>query len=118
MKEGWRYVRSAAIGLSPIPRGFLLDGSSPTKVPEYLSLGLPVVCNDNPDQQAIVESTRCGLCVSYTGLDFARAVVSLARQSEENLRQMSERGRAYALGFRSYHRIAQSVASAYSKVIG
>jgi glycosyltransferase involved in cell wall biosynthesis len=43
MREGWRYVRAAEVGLSPIPRGPLLDVSSPTKVPEYLAFGLPVV---------------------------------------------------------------------------
>ena len=38
MGEGWRYVRAAEVGLSPFPRGFLLDSASPTKVPEYLAL--------------------------------------------------------------------------------
>lgn len=55
MREGWRYARAAEVGLPPIPRGLLLDLSSPTKVPELLALGVSIVCNDNdnPDHQPL-----------------------------------------------------------------
>lgn len=113
MKEGWRYVRAAEVGLSPIPRGRLLDVGSPTKVPEYLALGLPVVCNDNPDQEEIIRSSGAGLCVPYTGADFAGAVISLLERTSEERNQMAAAGRAHVAMHRGYEQISALVAAAY-----
>jgi glycosyltransferase involved in cell wall biosynthesis len=113
MHEGWRYVRAAEVGLSPIPRGHLLDVSSPTKVPEYLTLGVPVVCNDNPDQQRLVETSGCGHCVPYTAESFAVAVLQVLELDRMARRKMVEQGRAYVGTQRDYARIAATVASSY-----
>lgn len=61
--EGWSYIRTAEIGLSPFPRGFLLDSASPTKAVEYMALSLPVIANDSPDQAQVIEESGAGLCV-------------------------------------------------------
>lgn len=113
MKEGWRYVRAAEVALSPIPRGYLLDCSSPTKVPEYLALGVPVVCNDNPDQAKIVYESGAGLCVPYTAVDFAAAVLRMLHyeQMKEIESQMS--GAEYVKAQRSYERISLMVSGVY-----
>ncbi len=118
MREGWRYVRAAEVGLSPFPRGFLLDSASPTKVPEYLALGVPVVCNDNPDQQAIIEASGCGECVPYTGEDFARAVRQLLKYSMLARNQAVECGRDFIVNGRSYEWLGQYVATAYREDVG
>lgn len=118
MREGWRYVRAADVGLSPFPRSFLLDSASPTKVPEYLALGVPVVCNDNPDQQGIVEFSRCGLCVPYNAENFAQAVLSFLAKGEDARYRMAEAGGAFVAQERNYRRIAQKVAETYCRFAG
>lgn len=118
MSEAWRYVCSAEIGLSPFPRGFLLDSASPTKVAEYLALHIPVVCNDNPDQQQILSQTRCGLCVPYTAEQFARAVLELLDSSESVRRRMVVEGHAYVANSRAYDRIALQLSDVYARVLG
>lgn len=118
MHEGWRYVRAAEIGLSPIPRGPLLDVGSPTKVLEYLVLGVPVVCNDNPDQQAIIEATNCGKCVPYTGSDFAHAVLTMLDLPNGGRGRMAEQGASYVRQQRDYRTIAAAVAGSYKLVCG
>lgn len=117
MLEGWRYVRSAEIGLSPFPRGVLLDVASPTKVPEYLALGVPVVCNDNPDQQALIEAAGAGRCVPYTAEAFAGAVVELLALPKQARAAMGVRGRELVEGLRSYKRIAYDLADQYSALL-
>lgn len=117
MREGWRYVRAADVALSPIPRGYLLDCASPTKVPEYLALGVPVVCNDNPDQQAIIEATGCGECVPYTGEDFARAVLRLLAWDTSIRNLMVEHGMTYVRERRNYPVIADAVSAAYAGML-
>ncbi len=117
MLEGWRYVRSADIGLSPIPRGVLLDVASPTKVPEYLALGVPVVCNDNPDQQALIEAAGAGLCVSYTAEAFAGAVEELLALPSQTRAAMGASGRGLVERMRSYQQIASELADQYTALL-
>jgi len=107
--EAWSYMRTAEIGLSPIPRGYLLDMGSPTKAMEYMALGLPIVANDNPDQAEVIEESGAGICTSLDGESFAQAVVGLLN-SPETMRQMGIKGREYAVSKRDYNSIARKVA--------
>lgn len=115
-QQGWRYVRAAEIGLSPIPRGRLLDCGSPTKVVEYLALGVPVVANDNPDQERVLREGGGGLCVPLTGHHFAKAVCSLL--SDEPLRRsMAACGQAYVRAERGYNTVAPKLAGKYAELL-
>lgn len=117
MKEGWRYVKKGQIGLSPIPRGYLLDCSSPTKVPEYLALGLPVICNDNPDQEEIVQSSGAGICVEYTADAFSVAALQQLGLSEEQRSIRIQAGQAYVAANRDYAVLAESLANTYKQLM-
>jgi len=110
--EGWRYVRAAEIGVSPIPRGPLYDCASPTKVIEYLAMGIPVVANDNPDQKRVLEEGSGGLCVPLTAVEFAHAVCRLLADGQ--LRStMALAGQRYIRISRSYSNLARMVAQKY-----
>jgi glycosyltransferase involved in cell wall biosynthesis len=113
--DAWNYVRAAEIALSPIPRGDVLDTSSPTKAIEYMALGVPVVCNDNPDQKLVIEGSGAGICVRLDAAEFADAVISLLQDDTRRL-DMGRRGPAYVQAHRSYARLAKDVASVYEKV--
>ena len=110
--QAWGYVRVAEIGLSPIPRGYLLDMGSPTKAVEYMALGLPVVANDNPDQARVIEESGAGVCVAFRGDAFADAVIDLLN-APETMRQMGTKGREYVARNRNYDSIARTVAGVY-----
>jgi glycosyltransferase involved in cell wall biosynthesis len=114
--EAWKYVRAAEIGLSPFPRGPLLDSCSPTKLLEYLALNVPVVGNENPDQGQILREGGGGLCVPLEPSEFAHAVCRLL--TDETLcRAMASSGRRYVLSRRSYDSLARCVASAYAELL-
>ncbi|MBU6955394.1 glycosyltransferase family 4 protein [Hahella sp. HN01] len=113
IQEAWRYIRQAEVGLSPIPRGELLDCSSPTKLIEYMALGVPVVCNDNPDQQMVIEQSGAGLCVPYTAEDFANAAETLLKEAPEMRRQRMENAIRYLRTHRDYPVIARKLAGTY-----
>lgn len=115
MNEGWRYVRSAEIGLSPIPRGPLLDVGSPTKALEYMALGLPVIGNDNPDQAAVLKESGAGLCLKLGAEAFAEGVIRLL-EDEELRKYMSARGPKFISRKRSYQIIAGEVQAVYRQL--
>ncbi len=112
--QAWRYVRAAEVGLSPIPRGFLLDCGSPTKAIEYMALGLPVLGNDNPDQAQVVRDGQAGLCVTLEPKAFAQALTSLLEDSSR-CRQMAISGQQYVRNVRSYDKLAELVAQTYQR---
>jgi glycosyltransferase involved in cell wall biosynthesis len=112
VRTGWTYVRAAEIGLSPIPRGYL-DVGTPTKVLEYLSLGIPVVGNDNPDQATVIRESSGGMCVPYTARAFADAVATLLSMDRAQRDAMAEAGRAYVLARRDYDGLARRLAQQY-----
>lgn len=114
--EAWRYVRAAEVGLSPFPRGYLLDSASPTKVPEYLALGVPVVCNDNPDQAQIIRQAGTGICVPYTAENFASAVIKMLSLDERERNEMVRKGKDYVSQYRDYRQISSNVADSYRKL--
>lgn len=116
MQEGWRYVRAAEVALSPIPRGTLLDCGSPTKVPEYLALGVPVVCNDNPDQEKVIWESGAGLCVPYTAETFAAAVLDMLRKVGDGNAPPPSLGANYVKSQRSYEHISLMAAGVYESV--
>lgn len=113
MNQAWRYVRAAEVGLSPIPRGPLLDVSSPTKLLEYFALGLPVVCSDNPDQEYVVSKSNAGICVPYTPRDFAEAVIATLNMEHQARDTMAKRGREYVATNRDYKELSKNLATVY-----
>jgi glycosyltransferase involved in cell wall biosynthesis len=116
MQEAWRYVKAAEIGLSPFPRGYLLDMASPTKAVEYMALGLPVVMNDNPDQVFIATESSATKCVHLDANSFAAAVLSLI--NDVALKQaMQANGIAYVSKARGYQQIATKLSTTYHQLI-
>ncbi|MBD2699626.1 glycosyltransferase [Spirosoma sp. BT702] len=66
--------------------------SYPTKLFEYMALGLPVVTSDFPLYQDVVERHRCGFCISpYEPQQLADALTYLIEHPDE-AQNMGERG--------------------------
>ena len=116
--QGWKYVRRAEVGLSPIPRGPLLDVGSPTKAIEYLALGVPVVGNDNPDQAWVLQESGAGRCVPYTPVDFASAVLELLNLHPDERAVIADGGKRFVREHRDYATLARMVAARYQNLLG
>jgi glycosyltransferase involved in cell wall biosynthesis len=112
--EAWRYVRVAQAGLSPFPRGLLLDSASPTKAIEYMALGIPIVVNDNPDQMQLVSEAGCGLCVAMDAVAFAGALMTILGDTAR-ARAMGLAGQRYIAENRSYCVLAAELAKSYRR---
>jgi len=111
-------VRSADIALSPFFPTPVLLSTSPTKLVEYMGLGLPVVANDHPEQRLVLRESRAGVCVPWGAKYFARAVTWLARRGPDERQRMGECGRRWVLANRTYDRIAEGVERTYEDLIG
>lgn len=110
------YAVRAEVGLSPIPRGALFDVSSPTKLVEYLALGIASVANDIPDQQLVIEQSGAGLLAPMQAGPFSAAVRMLLDDPALRAR-LAARGPAWVGRHRSYEVLGRQVAAAYQRLL-
>jgi len=116
-EQAWEHVRNADVAVSPFRPSFLLDSASPTKLVEYLALGVPAVANDQPDQAKVLRESSGGLCVPYEVRAFARAIVTILQDSVLAA-EMARCGRKYVEEARSYERLSKLVADKYAELLG
>lgn len=115
-QDAWRYVRAADVGLSTVPRNALFDVSSPTKVVEYLAMGVPVVCNDSPDQAKIIRECGAGLCVPLMPDSFADAIINILKLDVATRHAMIDAGKQYVGQYRSYEVLSRELAQTYEEL--
>lgn len=108
LREAWALMRQIDVAVSPIPNGPLYDVSSPTKVVEYLALGLPVVATDIPDQRELLEQCGGGLCVAFEARSIGQALDQLLSNLPAH-RAQAAAARPKVLALRSYEVLAAQV---------
>lgn len=88
--DGWEILAACKIGLAVLAPSPNYLESYPTKMFEYMALGMPVVVSDFPLYRQVVEGSGCGLLVDP--LDF-RAVSSAVRWLLEHPIEAGDMGR-------------------------
>lgn len=114
--QGWVRICEVDVCISPFPRGKILDTNSPTKVIEYLALGLPAIGNDNPDQKEVLENSQAGwLVTEHSATSYARAILDVFGDLQ-SARLRAARGPEYVRANRSYEKISDMVAKQYRQL--
>lgn len=111
-RQAWTLLASADAAISYFPRGLIHDVCSPTKLMEYLALGMPVVANDNPDQAQVIGDSGAGWLVESTTEAMAEALLQILSDLPA-ARARAEAGPTYIRSRRSYSVIAEKVAQQY-----
>jgi len=111
-----RHLLEADVAVSIVPPDPIFDVASPTKLVEYLALGLPVVANTHPDQLEVMTASGAGLLAPFEVGPFAAALARMADDRDATV-AMAARGPAYVANYRSYDQIALRVASVYRAVV-
>ncbi len=112
-----KYITSAHVGISAIPPLEAFKMSSPTKVVEYLSLGVPVVANKEiEDQRYVIEKSGGGFAVKYDVENFAKAVDKLL-SDRETREKMGGLGKKWIRENRNYKQLAEKLEKAYYETI-
>lgn len=115
--EALERIREADICMSPFfPVSFLLS-TSPTKLVEYLALGLPVVANHHPEQRLVLKQSRAGVCCPWGARHFARSILWLASRTPQERAEMGRRGREWVIQNRTYERIGDDLEKIYLRLL-
>ncbi len=115
--QAWQYLLGAQAAVSYVPRGALYDVSSPTKLLEYLALGMPCVGNDIPDQEAVLAASGAGWLAASTPQAMAEALLAILRDPLA-ARRRAAAGPAYIEAARSYRVLGAALAARYQALAG
>ncbi|WP_428664976.1 glycosyltransferase [Runella sp.] len=87
------HARKALAGIALLkPVGDYTD-SYPTKLFDYMALGLPVITSDLPLLKAVVEPNQCGFCVSPYDAEALAAAMLACIEYPKKWQSMGENGR-------------------------
>lgn len=114
--EAFHLVQQCHVGISVIPRGRLFDVSSPTKLLEYIALGVPVVANDIPDQSYIVHESQFGAIVEFNPSSIADGI-TLVLNDNEFIRGKSKSACEFIKSQRSYDALISTVFVEFDSII-
>lgn len=116
-QAAWRRVREARVAFSPFKPSQVLNSASPTKLAEYLCLGIPSVANEHPEQSQVIAESGCGQSVPWDEQAFAEAALQLLALNDSAWQQLSVRGQEWAVQHRSYDAIASRLHDVLTQVI-
>jgi glycosyltransferase involved in cell wall biosynthesis len=92
-EKGWEIIAQCHVGLAvlkPIPNYY---ESYPTKMFEYMALGLPVIASNFPIYKEIIEKNNCGICVDPLNVEEIADAVKWIIDHPEEAKRMGENGR-------------------------
>ncbi|MGK5036638.1 glycosyltransferase [Janthinobacterium sp. LB3P118] len=114
--QAWQLLVAADAAVSYIPRGPLYDVSSPTKLLEYLALGMPAVGNDTPDQVHVLQSSGAGWLTASDPAALAQALNEILVDPAA-ARKRAATGPAFIEAQRSYRELAAMLAKRYHSLL-
>ncbi|MGK5059201.1 glycosyltransferase [Janthinobacterium sp. LB2P49] len=114
--QAWQLLAGAEAAVSYIPRGTLYDVSSPTKLLEYLALGMPAVGNDTPDQVYVLQSSGAGWLTASDPAALAQALNEILADPVA-ARKRAAMGPAFIEAQRSYRELAAMLARRYRTLL-
>jgi glycosyltransferase involved in cell wall biosynthesis len=116
--EGWKIIARCHVGLailSPIPN---YVKSFPTKMFEYMALGIPVIVSNFPLYRSVVEKENCGLCINPEDpYELANAIEWMFKNREEAIK-MGERGREAVRNIYRWENEMEKLLEFYNEILG
>lgn len=93
-------ITKASLGLSllqPVGKRPRYSRAIPTKVFEYLTMGVPILTSKGPLLEKITKKGKCGVCVDPTDINqISEKIIQLVEKNE--LTEMGRRGKEFVTG--------------------
>lgn len=101
--------------LKPLPNYI---ESYPTKLFEYMALGIPVITSNFPMYREVVETEGVGMCIPPENVQALTGAILRLKQNPEEAEIMGKRGRDAVLDRYNWERQKQKLLSFYELVLG
>ena len=92
-REGWERMARCHVGLAILASTQNNRMSYPTKIFEYMALGIPVITSEFPLYRAVVEESRCDFCIDPHSPEILADKIEWLISHPDEAAAMGERGR-------------------------
>ncbi len=116
LPEGYRLSMNMGIGLCIIKRMKNSEWSYPTKMFEYMSVGLPLITSDFELYRDVIERNHCGVCVNPDDpAQLAACILTLSENPERRL-EMARNGVYAVASYYSWKSQQAKLLSLYMRI--
>jgi glycosyltransferase involved in cell wall biosynthesis len=95
-RQGWERMARSHVGLAVLASTQNNRMSYPTKIFEYMALGMPVITSDFPLYRAVIEESQCGFCIDPHSPEALADNIEWVIGHPEQAAAMGQRGREAA----------------------
>ncbi len=115
--EAWQKIAQCHIGLAILqPTPNYLE-SYPTKMFEYMAMGLPVIVSDFPLYRDVVEKYRCGICVDPNSPTAIAAAITALIEDPATAEKMGAAGKQAVIDKFNWQHEIDKLHSLYTQVL-
>lgn len=115
--EGLRRMARCHAGLALLRPTPNYVGSYPTKLFEYMALGLPVVVSDTPLCRKVVEDARCGFVVDFDDPESLAEALAAILENPERAEELGQRGRDAVRSRYNWHLEEENLLKFYEELL-
>lgn len=116
-QEGWPLITCCHVGVALLrPIGNYIE-SYPTKMFEYMAMGIPVLVSNFPLLQQIVDQDNCGLCVDPENIEEVRSALFFFHNNPDESREMGLRGQKAVNEKYKWERESEKLVSLYQRFL-
>lgn len=116
-EQGWKKMAGFDVGLAVLhPIANYLE-SYPTKIFEYMSMGIPAIVSDFPLYRKIIEKHQCGILVDPLDANSIAEAIMRLMDSPDEAAAMGERGRQAARSHYSWESEQVKLLGFYSRIL-
>jgi glycosyltransferase involved in cell wall biosynthesis len=114
---GWEIISRCHIGIAILrPIGNYLE-SYPTKMFEYMAMGLPVIVSDFELYKGVVEKHKCGICVDPENTKQVTDAIRYLLSNPNEAREMGKRGQQATLKYYNWQVELDKLVAFYNKLL-
>jgi len=116
-KEAWRMAARCHVGLAVLKRAPNSYASYPTKLFEYMALGVPMITSNFPLYRTVVEGSTCGLSVNPDDPGELADAIEWIMDHPGEAAEMGRRGREAVMREFNWKREADKLLHLYEELI-
>jgi len=117
LADGYAISREAAIGIAILNPTKNYFESYPTKIFEYMAIGLPVVTSNFPLYRDAIEANECGICVDPSNPKQIAEQISQLLNDPDRRQRYAENGRRVVRSKYSWEAQRKELEAAYREVL-
>ena len=116
-RDGWPRIGHCQIGVAVLRSVGNYIESYPTKMFEYMAMGLPVVVSNFPLYREVVERYKCGICVDPDDKKAITEALRFLLENPDRAREMGQKGQKAVLQNYNWNRELGRLCNFYDSLI-